>query len=247
MKINLIYKKPKKIKADYPIVLLDKFIAKETCENLCKEIKNFSNFDDLVMNGRYRVNKGSETFSKSLSSSPYLSELYKSLNNLKTYKKMEKILKKNNLKSNFSANTKNLSFSKDSYGQQKFNFFDYFRKTKIISSFFKPKINLDMDFSKSKRGYFRQAHRDRDTRVISFLIYLNNISKKDGGQFEVYKSKKNYRDPKLYKRFPENNTVLKINKFPPVSGQMFVFLSTPNSYHGVSKSLDRNVQWDLNR
>ena len=86
-----------------------------------------------------------------------------------------------------------------------------------------------MDFSKSKRGYFRQAHRDRDTRVISFLIYLNNISKKDGGQFEVYKSKKNYRDPKLYKRFTENNTVLKINKFPQVSVQMFVFLSTPSS------------------
>ena len=107
-----------------------------------------------------------------------------------------RLLKINIMKKKY-LKIKNLSFSKDSYGQQKFNFFDYFRKTKIISSFFKPKINLDMDFSKSKRGYFRQAHRDRDTRVISFLIYLNNISKKDGGQFEVYKSKKRSNCPMI--------------------------------------------------
>ena len=51
-----------------------------------------------------------------------------------------------------------------------------------------------MDFSKSKDGYFRDAHRDRETRIISFLLYLNSIEQEDGGQFEIYGLKKDEND-----------------------------------------------------
>ena len=70
------------------------------------------------------------------------------------------------------------------------NFFSHLRETKFISKFFRQTLNLDMDFSKSKKGYFREAHRDRDTRVISFLIYLNSFKNKDGGQLQIFKTKK---------------------------------------------------------
>ena len=90
------------------------------------------------------------------------------------------------------------------------------------------------------------------------MLYLNSIDDKDGGQFEVYKLKQEENDIKKLKRFPELNTTVKINNFPPKAGQLFIFSSTPNSYHGVSKfiskdkmrvfiygsySLDRNVDW----
>ena len=62
-------------------------------------------------------------------------------------------------------------------------------------------MNLDVDFSRSKKGYFRKAHRDRDTRIISFLLYLNTIDKKLGGEFEVYKTKEQIKDIAMLKRF----------------------------------------------
>ena len=42
----------------------------------------------------------------------------------------------------------------------------------------------------SKRGYFREPHRDRSTRIINFLIYLNSIPRKNGGILEIFKTKR---------------------------------------------------------
>ena len=135
------------------------------------------------------------------------------------------------------------------------------RKTSLISKFFKKTINLDIDFSRSKKGYYRKAHRDRETRIISFLIYLNTIDKKFGGEFEVYGSKDEIKDIKKLKRFPNENDIALVDKFSPKSGQIFLFTSSPDSYHGVSKftsdnqdrvfiygsySLDRKVIWNFN-
>ena len=93
--------------------------------------------------------------------------------------------------------------------------------------------------------------------MISFLIYLNSIDESLGGAFEVYKSKLS--EQKLLKRFPESKDVELIEKFSPKAGQIFLFSSTPDSYHGVSKftsdnqervfiygsySLDRKVIWE---
>ena len=47
-----------------------------------------------------------------------------------------------------------------------------------------------MDFSVSDRGYNRGPHRDRESRVINFLIYLNTLKKEDGGNFFFLKLKK---------------------------------------------------------
>ena len=39
-----------------------------------------------------------------------------------------------------------------------------------------------MDFSVSESGYNRGPHRDRDSRILNFLVYLNTLDKKDGGK-----------------------------------------------------------------
>jgi len=258
MELNLDKLKFQQINAPYPIGFIDNFIDKTKCKKLYNEIVNFKNFDDFVMSGRQRVNKGSTNFNNYLKTSPNLFSLYNKLNNKDFYLKMKKLLEKIPNSKIWQTQINSFDYSKENFGEQNFNLIKYLRKTKLISFFLKRVINLDMDFSKSKYGYFRTAHRDRGTRLISFLLYLNSLDKKDGGQFEVYKLKQEENDIKKLKRFPNLNTTIKLHNFPPRAGQLFIFSSTPNSYHGVSKfisknkmrvfiygsySLDKNVEW----
>ena len=261
MKLELNKLKFKSIKAPYPIGYIDNFLEYDECKKLSDEINYFSSFDDLVMNGRNRVNKGSNKFSKYLKTSPALYSLYNQLNKIEFYLKMKNILDDMPVSKSWRIKLDNFNFSKESYGEQSFNLIKFMRKSKIIASFFKNKINLDIDFSKSNYGYFRNAHRDRDTRIVSFLLYLNSINEVDGGQFEVFKLKEEFSTLKNFDRFPKKDSTIKLSSFPPKAGQLFLFSSTPNSYHGVSKflskekkrifvygsySLDRSVQWISN-
>lgn len=34
---------------------------------------------------------------------------------------------------------------------------------------------LEMDFSQASKGYYREPHHDKNTRIISFLIYFNDL------------------------------------------------------------------------
>jgi len=256
---NLNFYNVSKIKAPYPIAKIDHFIDKKSCKILCTEIDKFSDFDDLVMNGRFRVNKGSNNFKKYLKNSPYLFSLFKKLNNKKTFLYMNSLLNKKKEDYIWYNEIKDYNFSENNFSEQSFNIFKNLRRSGIISNFITPNIFLDMDFSKSKKGYFRTAHRDRDTRIISFLIYLNTISKKDGGQFQVFDLKKK---TEILQRFPNPKSVIEKKNFSPKSGQLFFFLSSPNSYHGVKKflsktknrifiygsfTMDRKVNWKIKK
>ena len=81
-----------------------------------------------------------------------------------------------------------------------------------------------------------------------------------GGEFEVYEYLDDNKIFDSLKRFPDDTKVRLVDKFSPKSGQLFFFLSTPDSYHGVSKfisddedrvfiygsySLDRKVKWNF--
>lgn len=250
----------KKINAPYPIGYIDNFLSEESCKKLFEEIYSFEDYDDLVMNGRMRVNKGSNKFKSYLEKSPNLDLLYNELNNEDFFIEMKNKLDVLN-QAKWSPDIKNFTYSKKNYGEQNFNLIKLLRKTSLISKFFKKTINLDIDFSRSKKGYYRKAHRDRDTRIISFLIYLNTIDKKFGGEFEVYSFKDEIKDIKKLKRFPNEADITLVDKFSPKSGQIFLFTSSPDSYHGVSKftsenqdrvfiygsySLDRKVIWNFN-
>ena len=43
-------------------VKIDNFISKNDCKKIIKEIDKFKKYDDLVMDGRKRINKGSQNF-----------------------------------------------------------------------------------------------------------------------------------------------------------------------------------------
>ena len=88
----------------------------------------------------------------------------------------------------------------------------------------------------SKGGYRLRPHRDDITRLYNFLIYLTDIPKKNGGSLTIYrkKSKKNFR------RFPKISELEIVKSFTPNKGTAIFFQSTPNSYHGVNRFIEKN-------
>ena len=98
-------------------------ISAKDCERLINEIKNAKSFDDMIMGGRNRINKGSKNFKNYLKNSKLSNNLYKQFNSQSFYKKVEKKFKKsfkavivfNNLKLNHI----NWFFSNSSFGDHR--------------------------------------------------------------------------------------------------------------------------------
>ena len=96
LKIN----KLKKIKSNFPVIVGEKIISKSVCNSLIKEISNSKNFDDMIMGGRSRINKGSKNFNKYILSSKISKKLFTTFNTQSFYKKIDK-----KFKTEFKANT----------------------------------------------------------------------------------------------------------------------------------------------
>ena len=231
--------KLKKIKTNFPVLVAKKAITKNICKKLISEINSSKSFDDMIMGGRSRINKGSKNFKNYLKDSRYSLKLFKKFNSKIFFKKVEKIFK-----TRFKENTWiNLNNPK-SFNPKKFT-----PKRKVNSKELKkllgnnyrnPILNLDIDFSVSKGGYRLRPHRDDVNRLYNFLIYLTDIPKKNGGSLILYKkkSKKNIR--KNFRRFPKDRELKVVKEFTPRQGTVIFFKSTPNSYHGVKRFKEYN-------
>ena len=205
-----------------------------------KEILRFRNFDDKVMVNRKRVNKGSENFKNLTEKSNAVKNLYQKLNTPQFYRKLSNFFDNKKLEWVPSANFS--TFSKNFYGEQKFSL-----KEKIVKLFsnlnlIKTTMNLDIDFSISEKGYYRSPHRDRNTRVLNFLIYLNTIKKEYGGSLEIHELKHTKDSQESYVRFPPKNDVKCIKKINAKAGRLVVFSSSPNSYHAAEKIKKDNLK-----
>ena len=251
------FEKLKGIKSDYPMFVVDNFLSNKFCKSIKKEIENFGSFDDFVMHGRNRLNKGSKNFKNFIKKSKNSRNLYKKINNKFFFYKLKNIIEENFNKSIWKMDIKKYNFSKSKFGLQKGSQLTN-KKSKLNT------VNLDIDFSLSEKGYYRSAHRDRETRIINFLIYLNSIPKKYGGALQVFSLKKKIKGNfKNYPRFPKISKLKKIAEFQPKIGKIIIFLSSPDSYHGASKfksngkvkrffiygsySLNKIVKWNLSR
>ena len=223
----------KKIKNKFPVMFGKNIISSKDCQNLIQEIKNYDSFDDLIHGGRNRINKGSKNFKNYLKNSKFSNKLYKQLNNKFFYNQVEKKFKDNFQNLKWSSNFKPNKFLKNKYTNKKF------MNSNELSKMFdktnhKLDINLDFDFSVSKGGYKLRPHRDDITRIYNFLIYLNDIPKKNGGSLTIFKMKSLKKVQKDFKRFPSTRHLIKEKEFKPSRGSIVFFQSTPNSYHGVS-------------
>jgi Rps23 Pro-64 3,4-dihydroxylase Tpa1-like proline 4-hydroxylase len=77
---------------------------------------------------------------------------------------------------------------------------------------------LLFDYSIASDGYYNDIHRDSDSRVIVFLLYLNTINS-SGGSLSFYKKK--------------GNQFELVETIKPMPGRLVIFLNEDHSYHGV--------------
>ena len=85
--------KLKKIKSNFPVLVGDNIVSKSICNLLIKEISNSKSFDDMIMGGRSRINKGSKNFNSYIKNSVNSAKLFKLFNSKTFYKKIESIFK----------------------------------------------------------------------------------------------------------------------------------------------------------
>ena len=162
--------KLKKIKSNFPVIVGEQIISKKVCNSLIKEITYSKSFDDMIMGGRSRINKGSNNFNKYISSSKISKKLFTTFNTQSFYKKIDK-----KFKTEFKANTweslfKPIKFYKKKYTlKRKVNSKEL--KTLLGENYKNPNLNLDIDFSVSKGGYRLRPHRDDVNRLC--LLYTS--------------------------------------------------------------------------
>lgn len=231
--------KLKKIKSEFPVLVGKNIISAKDCKKLIEEIKSAKSFDDLISGGRNRINKGSKNFKDYLNKSKFSNKLFKKFNSKFFYNKIENKFRSTFQDCDWSNTYKPKNFLKNKYTNKKL------MNSKELSKMFgnnydKTNVNLDFDFSVSRSGYRLRPHRDDVTRLYNFLIYLNDIPKKNGGALTIFKVKSNPEFKKTFKRFPKISQLSKVNQFIPSRGSVIFFQSTPNSYHGVSLFKENN-------
>ena len=231
--------KLKKIKSNFPILAGNNVVSKNICNLLIKEISNSKLFDDMIMGGRSRINKGSKNFNLYIKNSVNSAKLFKLLNSKSFYKKIENLFTKNFKDGSWVNLHKPQSFSPKKFTvKKKLNSNEL--KNLLGNNYTNPKINLDIDFSVSKGGYRLRPHRDDITRLYNFLIYLTDIPKKNGGSLTIYRKKAKENLRKSFRRFPKISELEIVKSFTPKKGTVVFFQSTPNSYHGVKRFVERN-------
>ena len=111
---------------------------------------------------------------------------------------------------------------------------DIVRKVKFSKLFNLNKKPLELlyNYAKAGNGYTREIHRDSDSRLIVFVLYLNELSANgEGGTFDIYKRIKE--DKNLAQ--PLHESCEKIESISPGLGKLIMFLNTDESYHAVSE------------
>ena len=245
------FKNKKILTNPFPLMISDisdDFLKKENQNLICNEILEIKRKEntEMVMGGRYKY---SSNFFKKLK---YCNHIFNFFNKESTY--------------NFLFNELNNSLRKFVLKNNYTMFLDTItKKDKKINQFlpflYKNKFYLEMDFSIAEKNYSREPHHDKHSRILSFLLYLNTTNIKSGGSLEIYKYKNDNNN--FYERFPKKDDLELFTKIKPEFGKLIVFLSSPDSIHGVenfnsfqdekriflygSYSAFNNVKWTLNQ
>lgn len=212
-------------KSPYPVIIYENFLDIEKCNYIVSILNNKNNFDQNVMGGRKIIDVGTDNFKILLNDKSFL-ELFNFFNSKEIFNLfLEKLIKKSKFDKTLLNSLDNFTYSK------KYNFSEILK----IFNYFSHTIYLDFNFSLSQKGYKREIHRDKDNRIINFLLYFNEIKSNKGGDFEIY----DQTDANAtLSRHPDKNLLNQFLEITPKPGKLIVFLSSPNSYHAVSEMMD---------
>lgn len=217
-------KDPEFFKNPFPILCFNDFLTDTENDEIYNSILKENSFDENKWSGRKQIRNGSKNYRRLLDQNKMIENLYLFFNDKEILKFF---LNKFENSSNFYLDgNRILNNFKNDYKE---NFFQKL-KNKIFQNH--EFSYLEMDFSQASKGYFREPHHDKNTRIINFLIYFNDLKLEDGGALEIFEYKKK---PEFFLSQPKNSDLIKVKTFVPKSKQLIVFLSNPISIHGVSK------------
>ena len=106
---------------DYKNKIIDNFLSKKECAKIIKELNKVSKFDDVVMGGRHRINKGSLNFKRFIKKSKNSRNFFNKLNNKNFYQTLSKKFEKMTGKYFLDSTQIQQIFSKTISGSQKGN------------------------------------------------------------------------------------------------------------------------------
>jgi hypothetical protein len=234
--------------------IIDDYLSKNQCNLLVEDAKKIleKNKDfQILNNNRQLVSSTGIRFNEFVTKSENWRNLNRKLISKNFYDFCFKSLEVDNNDfqlSNFFFNEK-LNFLEKKYKELSYKRFIYlnlkqsifvtiYRFYKIIKFklfyFFRSKKNIELiyDFSIAQNGYKREIHRDSDSRILVFLIYLNQLSSDTaGGNLNIYKLKEN---KNIKPAKPEEVECDLIDSVEPKPGRLVVFLNSAEAYHSVT-------------
>ena len=223
----------------FPLIIYDEFLTDIENDEIYRVIKDNNNFDTEKFGGRKQVRMGSQNYQNIIDQNTYLKNVSNFLNNENTFKFFLEEIKNLSINNKYCFEMDNKmsydSTPQNSFFNQNLKFSDrILNKIKKIFNYDKNKISLQIDFSLSKKGYVREPHTDKPTRILVMLIYFNNLEKVDGGSLDIYK----YKSPKeKYNSKPSFNEIEIKHSFVPKAKSLIIFQSSPESVHSVSKMI----------
>ena len=246
--------------------IIDNFIEEDHCKKLVLDAQNILNTNsekEILNNNRQLISSTSITYNNFISNSQSWLELNEKLHSNNFYQECLKNLDINRNQfelSNFFFK-KNLTEIEKKYKNlinKKFSYLKTGSLMKLLSYriykqilfrmkfLLKRKINLELiyDFSISRKGYKREIHRDSDSRVIVFLLYLNTFKDNiEGGNLNLHELKnKNLNSVPPQPQSSDCNLIHSIN---PKAGRLVLFLNSTDAFHSVSEMVGNQDRYFL--
>ena len=246
--------------------VIENFINENQCRELIEDAGKFLEIKserEIINNNRQMIISTSVTYNELLKKAKNWEKLHDKINSHEFY---EECLKTFNLDPN-QYELKNFFFKKElgdiekkykNLVNRKFSYLEtgtllkllLFRTYKQIlfkiKFLFKKKINLELlfDFSISQKGYKREIHRDSDSRVIVFLLYLNSFKNKgEGGDLNLHELVNN--DKKNIPAQPKDENCRIVESLSPKAGNLVLFLNTAEAFHSVSEMMGEEKRYFL--
>ena len=189
-------KNSKNLNDPFPLLVIDDFLNESEAEDAINYL-NKSSFDETVNQGRKNIRMGTKNFNDVINNNNILSEIYNFFNKKNTYdflyEKLYNISKSSNKK--FFTTDIPDNFNNEYYEYKRnvhrvnikkrlSNFL--FKRIPLIQNLRRKFFFLEMNYAIATKGYSLPTHTDKKTRIIVFLLYLNNLNESSGGALEVY-------------------------------------------------------------
>ena len=246
--------------------IIDNFIEEDHCKKLVLDAQNILNTNsekEILNNNRQLISSTSITYNNFISNSQSWLQLNEKLYSNNFYQECLKNLDINQNQfelSNFFYK-KNLTEIEKKYKNlinKKFSYLKTGSLMKLLSYriykqilfrmkfLLKRKINLELiyDFSISRKGYKREIHRDSDSRVIVFLLYLNTFKDNiEGGNLNLHELKN--KNINSVPPQPQSSNCNLIHSINPKAGRLVLFLNSTDAFHSVSEMVGNQDRYFL--